>query len=333
MLPCLFQAGGNTSEYSLARIVEHTVRGLLHIDSVPTTTLWTTAQPQIHQPYFATLSSPVILGRMSTPSSPLDPDTYDGMLRTLQHRTQDIAEKAGQSHVQRPQDFAADPFHGYPPPFPDAKDDPERVYFTMIDNPHPPCTASIGELEPITLSELVMDSHHRGKFLLVRFERDTGCKRLSASACVRDSQSDVECLSISFVCMNSDVGHRCPPQGHWFAIKEPHLTIPEMSRDPYIRIDHPSDLVEAACLPQAQLTRAVFSEIRAVLHEESPLQYKEAGKTQHSRMETPKALWISSQKACSVSWISRIPNLPISKGICSETDRSYSSSLASSREQ
>lgn len=127
---------------------------------------------------------------MSTSSSPLDPDTYDGMLRTLQYRTQDIAEKAGQSHVQRPQDFAADPFHGYPPPFPDAKDDPERVYFTMIDNPHPPCTLSIDELEPITLSELVMDSHHCGKFLLVRFERDTGCKRLSASACVTDQTPD-----------------------------------------------------------------------------------------------------------------------------------------------
>lgn len=113
------------------------------MDSVSTTAFWTTAQPQIHQPYFAILSSPVILGRMSTSSSPLDPDTYDGMLRTLQHRTQDIAEKASQSHVQRPQDFAADPFHGYPPPFPDAKDNPERVYFTMIDNPHPPCTLSV----------------------------------------------------------------------------------------------------------------------------------------------------------------------------------------------
>jgi hypothetical protein len=140
-------------------------------------------------------------------SSPLDPDTYKGMLGTLHARSQELVERAGESHSQRPQSYAADPFHGYPPPFPDAKNDPERVYFTMVGNPYTSCIRSIDELEPMTLSELVMDSHHRGKFLLVKFETNTGCKRLSASACVQDAQSDLECLSISFVCMNLDVGH------------------------------------------------------------------------------------------------------------------------------
>jgi tetratricopeptide (TPR) repeat protein len=213
-------------------------------------------------------------------SSALDPDTYNGILGTLQARSQELAERAGESHSQRPQSYAADPFHGYPPPFPDAKDDLERVYFTMVGNPYTPCIRSIDELESITLSELVMDSHHRGKFLLVKLETDTGCKRLSASACVRDIQSDLEYLGISFVCMNLDVGHSWPPQGHWFAIKEPYLTISEMGGDPKIRVDHPSNIMDVGCLSQVQLGRAVFSDIRAalqLLYEATPLECKEEG--------------------------------------------------------
>jgi tetratricopeptide (TPR) repeat protein len=216
---------------------------------------------------------------MSTPTSPLDPVAYEWILKSLQARSQDLVERAGESHVQRPQAYAADKFDGYPPPFPDARDDPERVYFTMIDNPNAPCILSIDELEPMTLSELVMGSHHRGKLLLVKFETDRGCARLSASACVRDGQSDVECLAPNLVCMNLDVGHHWPPQGQWFAIKEPHLTLHEMGYDPYIRVDHPSDILEVACLPPTQLTRPVFSDIRAILHHEPPLQCKEAGKS------------------------------------------------------
>jgi hypothetical protein len=74
---------------------------------------------------------------------------------------------------------------------------------------------------------------------------------------------DFECLKLPFICMNSDVGHRWPQQGHWFAIKEPHLTIDETDMEACIRIDHPSDLLDVACLPKSQLTRAVFSKIRA----------------------------------------------------------------------
>lgn len=214
---------------------------------------------------------------MSHHESPLDPVAYEGILRTLQARSEDIVERAGESHIQREQSYAADRFDGYPPPFPDAKDDPKRVYFTMIDKPYAPCTLSIDELEPMTLSELVMGSHHRGKFLLVKFESDRGCARLSASACIRDSHFDVECLGVNFVCMNLDVGHRWPPQGYWLVIKEPHLTLHEMGHDPIIRVDHPSDLLDVGCLSKSQLARAVFSGIRSVLREKTPLQCKEVG--------------------------------------------------------
>ena len=207
----------------------------------------------------------------------MEPDTHEGLRSTLQARNEELAGRAGESHVQRPQSYAADRFHGYPAPFPDAKDDPDKIYFTMVDNPYAPCVASIDELEPVVLSELVMGSHHRGKFLLVKLERNMGCGRLFVSACVRDSQSDVECLSLSFVCMNEEVGHYWPHRGEWFAIKEPHLTLHEMGHDPYIRVEHPSDLVEVACLPHAQLTRAVFSDLWAVPRDELPSQCKEEG--------------------------------------------------------
>lgn len=53
-----------------------------------------------------------------------------------------------------------------------------------------------------------------------------------------------------------------------------------MGGDPYIRVDHPSDLVDVGCLSQAQLIRTVLSDIRAsllALHGATPLEWKEEG--------------------------------------------------------
>lgn len=217
------------------------------------------------------------IGDTTRMSYPLSASGWDVLLKRIETRNQALKQQAGEKHVKRPQSYAADRFNDQPPPTPQAHNDPDSCYFIIVDNPSPPCIRSIDELEPVALSELEMNSHHRGKFLLVRLVRNMGCGRTSAFACIADGNWDVECLKLSFVCMNLDVGHRWPQQGHCFAIKEPHLTIDDVNMEICIRVDHPSDLLDVACLPQSQLTRTVFSNIRADLHNTTPLQCKEAG--------------------------------------------------------
>jgi tetratricopeptide (TPR) repeat protein len=200
---------------------------------------------------------------------------YGELVEVAKARNHALKQQAGNQHVKRPRTFAAELLSGTPLPPP--AHEASWNYFITIDHPSPPCVKSIDELEAVTLSELVMGSHHRGKFLLVAFLGDGGSGRTNAFACVADTNMDFECLKLPFICMNSDVGHRWPQQGRWFAIKEPHLTIEETSMDACIRIDHPSDLLDVACLPKSQLTRAVFSSVRAELSDTTSLQYKEAG--------------------------------------------------------
>lgn len=101
-----------------------------------------------------------------------------------------------------------------------------------------------------------MDDHNRGKFLLFRLARDLGCGRTAAFALVCDQNLEFELLKLPFICMNLDVEHRWPQQGHLFAIKEPYLTIDERNMETCIRVDHPSDLLDVTRLSKSQLTRS-----------------------------------------------------------------------------
>jgi hypothetical protein len=150
---------------------------------------------------------------------------YGALVKVAKARNHALKQQAGNQHVKRPQTYAAELLSGRPLPSP--THDPSSTYFITIDHPSPSCVKSINELEPVTLSELVMGSRHRGKFLLVTFLGDVGSGRTNAFACVADTNMHFKCLELPFICMNSDVGHRWPQRGHWFAIKEPHLTIDE----------------------------------------------------------------------------------------------------------
>ena len=208
------------------------------------------------------------------------PQGLDALLAIIEARNQKLSQQAGSPHVKRTHSFAAECFNRPLPPAPPVKNDSGGTWFIMVDNPFPPCVRSIDELEPVSLSDLVMNDHHRGKFLLVRLVKDTGCGRTAAFALVFDKNLEFELLKLPFVCMNLDVGHRWPQQGHLLAIKEPYLTIDERINEVCVRVDHPSDLLDVTRLSRYQLARSVspsFELEQHYLSPMSPLQCKEAG--------------------------------------------------------
>ena len=163
------------------------------------------------------------------------------------------------------------------PPTPTIHPHPDAYALIIIDNPTPPCVLSLDQLEPMLVSELIMDFHHRGKFLLVKL---VGINQVACSYTlggIEDCTGDVEFLKLSYICMNQDIGHTWPKCGHWFVIKEPHLTIDEVTQTPCIQIIHPSDFLLARRLSSTLLSRPIFTEIMASKRGITPLECKEAG--------------------------------------------------------
>jgi hypothetical protein len=213
----------------------------------------------------------------------------------IEARNQALKQQAGNQHVKRPQNYAADGFNArpLPPPTHQPSSETSGRYLITMDHPSPPCVKSIDELEPVTFSDLVMDSHHRGKFLLALLVGDIGSGRTNAFACIADTTIEWERLKLPFVCMNLDVGHRWPQIGHAYAIKEPHLTIDETGKGACIRVDHPSDILDVASLPNPQLTIAGFSCVEAAL--KTPLQHKEAGSSALKKGDLSESLACSTK--------------------------------------
>ena len=201
----------------------------------------------------------------------------DALLAVIEARNRTLRRKAGSPHVKRPHNFVQECFQRQLPPAPSIKNDSSGSWFITVDNPFPPCVRSINELELASLSDLVMDDHHRGKFLLVRVFKDLGCGRTAAFALVCDQNYDFELLKLPFICMNLDVGHRWQLGGQFFAIKEPYLTIDERNNETCIRVDHPSDLLDLTYPSESQLTRAGVPGYQIDQPKMSPLQCKEAG--------------------------------------------------------
>ncbi|TDZ74843.1 putative protein lysine methyltransferase SET6 [Colletotrichum trifolii] len=107
----------------------------------------------------------------------------------------------------------------------------------------PPSTASLQELSPIKLSELQMDTHHRGRSLTVQRARRCPVVTLAARSwtVVQDEEeTETERLEI---CLHKTIdGQDTLESGRRYIIKEPYFTLTE-DGEATIRIDHPSDLI------------------------------------------------------------------------------------------
>ncbi|KAF1942882.1 SET domain-containing protein [Clathrospora elynae] len=110
-----------------------------------------------------------------------------------------------------------------------------------VGQPYPPCTASLSDLEPIKLGHLRMETHHRGKKLLVKRESPVVTLVARSWTMVQDGDgSDAERLEI---CLHkSRHGEDVLESTKRFIIKEPYFTLTDEG-EPTLRIDHPSDLV------------------------------------------------------------------------------------------
>jgi hypothetical protein len=110
-----------------------------------------------------------------------------------------------------------------------------------IGQPYSPCTASLDELEPMSLTDLKMETHHRGKKLVIK--RASPVVGLAVrSWCMVQDEQEKETERLDFGMHKLRHGEEVLELTKRFVIKEPYFTLTEEG-EPTIRLDHPSDLV------------------------------------------------------------------------------------------
>ncbi|KAH7355715.1 hypothetical protein BKA66DRAFT_271539 [Pyrenochaeta sp. MPI-SDFR-AT-0127] len=110
-----------------------------------------------------------------------------------------------------------------------------------VGQPYPPCSASMESLEPITLRDLKMDTHHRGMKLTIK--RGSPVVTLAARSwtMVHDEVGD-ETERLEMCLHKSRYGEDILESTKHFIIKEPYFTLTDQG-EATLRVDHPSDLV------------------------------------------------------------------------------------------
>tara|TARA_R110002003_G_scaffold351_22_gene19059 strand:- start:1850 stop:3805 length:1956 start_codon:yes stop_codon:yes gene_type:complete len=110
-----------------------------------------------------------------------------------------------------------------------------------VDQPYPPCTASLDELTPMRFSDLRMETHHHGKKLSIK--RASPVVGLAVrSWCMVQDEEGQETERLEFGLHKMRHGDEILELTKLFVIKEPYFTLTD-DGEATIRIDHPSDLV------------------------------------------------------------------------------------------
>lgn len=104
----------------------------------------------------------------------------------------------------------------------------------------PPSRTPLAELQPILLSDLRLETHHKGKILFVRtFGYPT--RTVSCSNAIEDVQGNVDRVGVYNESRRLSP-HEILPHNSVFAIKEPLYKVTHEGSS-VIRVDHPSDLI------------------------------------------------------------------------------------------
>jgi tetratricopeptide (TPR) repeat protein len=141
---------------------------------------------------------------------------------------------------------------------------PDAMVAFAVGYPYPPCTVSLQGLQPMELSNLRMDTHHRGRVLTVRRVAPV-VKLVVCSWTVVQEESSGEMERLEILLHKSKHGQDILESGSTFKVKEPYFTISDQG-DPTLRIDHPSDLVVCA---ESLRTDSRHSSTEEVGHSES----------------------------------------------------------------
>ncbi|KAK6403149.1 hypothetical protein LTR95_018991, partial [Oleoguttula sp. CCFEE 5521] len=110
-----------------------------------------------------------------------------------------------------------------------------------VGEAYPPCLHDLDDLKPMTLGELQMETHHRGRVLRVRREEPVVTFKARSWTVVK-AQSTNQAERLELVLHKSELGDELLEAGKLFAIKEPYFTLNDQG-EATLRIDHPSDLV------------------------------------------------------------------------------------------
>lgn len=122
-----------------------------------------------------------------------------------------------------------------------AKKTKETMVAYGIGQPYPPCVIGIAELQPMELSELRIETHHRGYFIRLRRVSPVAILEASSWTVVQgDVSNDVERLEVFL--HRSRHGGDILDMASELVVKEPYFTLNNQGEHT-IRIDHPSDLI------------------------------------------------------------------------------------------
>jgi tetratricopeptide (TPR) repeat protein len=113
-----------------------------------------------------------------------------------------------------------------------------------IGKPYPPSTARLADLQPMSIKNLRIETHHRGFFLSLRRVSPVVVLQASSWTVVKGQSSDeVERLEVFL--HTSQYGDNVLDIASDLVIKEPYYTL-NAQGERTIRIDHPSDLIIGA---------------------------------------------------------------------------------------
>lgn len=173
----------------------------------------------------------------------------DRMRKTVQTRLQRCRELQGQPRASRdPKDavtqatqasLMADMAGEFEPGMSVGTQSGSMVALAM-GFPYAPSTALLQDLQPISLAELQLDTHHRGRMITVRRAAPVVPLVAYSWTVVEDESGETERLEVYL--HKSKRGHDMLESGSTFKIKEPYFTINEQG-EATIRIHHPSDLI------------------------------------------------------------------------------------------
>ncbi|KAM0705275.1 hypothetical protein Q7P35_008065 [Cladosporium inversicolor] len=117
----------------------------------------------------------------------------------------------------------------------------EGITVIPIEKPYLPSTASLEELTPMKLSELTMETHHKGRKLAVRRKEAVVEQKAHTWTMIEEEGSD-DAERLEVVVHKSRGGADLLDSITAFTIKEPYFTLSD-DNEPTLRIDHPSDIV------------------------------------------------------------------------------------------
>lgn len=138
----------------------------------------------------------------------------------------------------------------------------DSIPVLVVGQPYSPCRLSLGDLQPMKLAELRMDTHHRGRQL--RIKRVSPVVDLAARSWAMVQDEDGEDTERLEVCLHKlRHGEDILESSKRFVIKDPYFTLTDQG-EPTLRIDHLSDLVICHEDTQSDLKEATAAEKAAV---------------------------------------------------------------------